>query len=110
MTDSHSSFLVRHEFLIRRLHSLSGLVPVCGLLCVHLLANASVLEGPAAFQKTVYQIHGLGDLLPVVEWTFIFIPILFHAIIGVVIIRGGLRTPRVTPTRQTFAIRCTQPG
>ncbi len=90
MTDSHSSFLVRHEFLIRRLHSLSGLVPVGAFMCVHLLANASVLEGPAAFQKTVYQIHGLGDLLPVVEWTFIFIPILFHAIIGVVIIRGGL--------------------
>ena len=32
----------------------------------------------------------MGALLPLVEWLFIFIPILFHAVIGVVIIRGGL--------------------
>ncbi|TWU29616.1 Succinate dehydrogenase cytochrome b558 subunit [Bythopirellula polymerisocia] len=88
--DSPPSFLVRHEFLIRRLHSLSGLVPVGAFMCVHLLVNASVLESPAAFQKNVYQIHSLGSLLPVVEWVFIFIPILFHAIIGVVIVMGGI--------------------
>jgi succinate dehydrogenase / fumarate reductase, cytochrome b subunit len=29
-------------------------------------------------------------MLPVVEWGFIFLPILFHTIIGVMIIRGGL--------------------
>lgn len=59
-------------------------------MCVHLLVNASVLESPAAFQKNVYQIHSLGSLLPLVEWTFIFLPILFHAIIGVVIVMGGI--------------------
>ena len=31
------------------------------------------------FQGNVYKIHSLGRLLPLVEWTFIFIPILFHA-------------------------------
>jgi len=59
-------------------------------MVVHLLANASVLESPAAFQKNVYSIHGLGSLLPLVEWVFIFMPILFHAIIGMVIVAGGL--------------------
>ena len=59
-------------------------------MVVHLLVNASVLESPAAFQKNVYQIHSLGALLPLVEWVFIFIPILFHAIMGGVIIAGGL--------------------
>jgi succinate dehydrogenase / fumarate reductase cytochrome b subunit len=59
-------------------------------MVVHLLVNASVLESPATFQKNVYQIHSLGSLLPVVEWTFIFIPILFHAIIGMVIVAGGM--------------------
>ncbi len=87
---SSQPFLARHEFLIRRLHSLSGLVPVGAYMVVHLLTNASVLESPAAFQRNVYGIHSLGRLLPVVEWVFIFIPILFHAIIGVAIIRGGL--------------------
>lgn len=83
-------FLERHEFLIRRLHSLSGLVPVGAYMCVHLLTNASVLNSPNAFQRAVYMIHSLDQLLPVVEWLFIFLPILFHAIIGVVIVRGGL--------------------
>jgi succinate dehydrogenase / fumarate reductase cytochrome b subunit len=84
------SFWARHDFLIRRLHSLSGLIPVGGYMVIHLLVNASVLESPNTFQKNVYQIHSLGSLLPVVEWTFIFIPILFHAIVGVVIVAGGL--------------------
>ncbi len=82
--------MARHEFLIRRLHSLSGLVPVGAYMVVHLLTNASVLAGPEVFQKNVYAIHGLGPLLPLVEWGFIFLPILFHAIIGVVIVAGGL--------------------
>ncbi len=82
---SNSSFLGRHEFLIRRLHSASGLVPVGAYMCVHLLTNASVLGGAASFQDNVDAIHSLGPALPLVEWTFIFIPILFHALVGVVI-------------------------
>ncbi len=84
------SFLARNDFLIRRLHSLSGLVPVGGYMVIHLLTNASVLESPATFQKNVYSIHSLGALLPLVEWVFIFIPILFHAIIGMVIVAGAM--------------------
>ena len=90
MESPPASFLARHDFLIRRLHSLSGLRPVGGYMIVHLLVNASVLESPNTFQKNVYQIHSLGALLPVVEWTFIFIPILFHAIVGVAIVAGGM--------------------
>ena len=88
--DTNPSFLARHEFLIRRLHSLSGLIPVGAYMCIHLLTNASTLDSSATFQRAVYQIHSLGSILPLVEWVFIFIPILFHGIIGVVIIRGGL--------------------
>ncbi|MEO8497250.1 MAG: succinate dehydrogenase cytochrome b558 subunit [Planctomycetota bacterium] len=88
--ETNPSFLARHEFLIRRLHSLSGLIPVGAYMCIHLLTNASTLDSSATFQRAVYQIHSLGHLLPLVEWVFIFIPILFHAVIGVVIIRGGL--------------------
>lgn len=87
---SSSSFLARNEFLIRRLFSLCGLVPVGAYMVVHLLTNASLMDGTARYQQAVYQIHSLGKMLPIVEWVFIFIPILFHAILGVVIIRGGL--------------------
>ncbi|HEY6564986.1 MAG TPA: succinate dehydrogenase cytochrome b558 subunit, partial [Pirellulaceae bacterium] len=93
------SFWVRNEFLIRRLHSLCGLVPVGAFMTVHLLTNASVNAGSAAFQKNVYMIHGLGPLLPIVEWVFIFIPLMFHAILGVVIIRGGVPNTQNYPYR-----------
>ena len=59
-------------------------------MVVHLTVNASVVESAATFQKNVYQIHSLGSLLPLVEWVFIFIPILFHAIIGMVIVAGAM--------------------
>ena len=84
------SFLERNEFLIRRLHSLSGLIPVGAFMCVHLAVNASVLNGPETFQNNVYGIHALGRLLPLVEWTTIFLPLIFHAVIGVWIVKGGL--------------------
>lgn len=90
-------FLVRHEFAIRRLHSLSGLVPVGAYMCVHLLTNASVLNSPGSFQTNVYTIHSLGKLLPVVEWGFIFLPILFHAIVGVAIAIGMVPNTRNYP-------------
>ncbi|MGD9646064.1 MAG: succinate dehydrogenase cytochrome b558 subunit [Pirellulales bacterium] len=83
------SFFVRHEFLIRRLHSLSGLVPVGAYMVVHLLTNATVLNGARSFQRAVDSIHSLGVLLPAVEWTFIFLPLIFHAVVGVAIIRSG---------------------
>lgn len=78
-----SSFFLRHEFAIRRLHSLSGIVPLGVYMVVHLTTNASLLNGTATFQRAVYLIHSLGGMLPIVEWTFIFLPLLFHAIVGV---------------------------
>jgi succinate dehydrogenase / fumarate reductase, cytochrome b subunit len=86
---SSARFFDRYEFLIRRLHSLSGLIPVGAYMVVHLLVNASLLNGPGTFQVNVNQIHSLGKLLPVVEWTFIFLPIIFHAVVGVWIITTG---------------------
>lgn len=65
-------------------------MPVGAYMVVHLLTNASVLDGPAAFQRNVYQIHSLGAVLPLVEWTFIFLPLLYHAIYGILIVRGAL--------------------
>lgn len=83
------SFFLRHEFGIRRLHSLSGIIPLGAYMVVHLATNASLLNGPATFQRAVYSIHSLGILLPLVEWVFILLPLLFHGLLGVWIIRTG---------------------
>ncbi len=84
------SFLARHQFLIYRLFSLAGLVPVGAFLVVHLLTNASVLGGAGSFQARVDMIHSLGPLLVPIEWAFIFLPMLFHAVVGFVIIANGM--------------------
>ncbi|MCC6491765.1 MAG: succinate dehydrogenase [Pirellulales bacterium] len=90
MDSSPPSFLNRYDFLIRRLHSLSGLIPVGAYMVVHLVVNASVVNSPETFQNNVLNIHKFGSLLPLIEWTFIFIPILFHAIVGIMLVAGGL--------------------
>lgn len=89
MSQTSGSFFGRHEFLIRRLHSLSGLVPVGAYMTVHLIVNASLVNGAGSFQRNVNDIHSLGRFLPVVEWLFIFLPIIFHAAFGVWIIKSG---------------------
>lgn len=99
-----STFLGRHEFLLRRLHSLSGILPVGAYMVVHLLTNSTIIESPSTFQRQVYLIHSL-PMLTVIEWVFIFIPLLFHALYGILIIRGGL--PNNSTYRYTHNTRYT---
>lgn len=75
--------------MLRRLHSLTGLVPVGAYMVIHLLTNASVFGSPKMFQRLVFHIHSLGPMLPIVEWIFIFLPILFHGVYGLIITTGG---------------------
>ena len=91
------SSLDRRQFLLYRLFSLAGLVPVGAYVVVHLLVNATILDGPATYQSQVDRIHALGIILPLVEWTFIFIPILFHGIVGLVIISGSMPNAAAYP-------------
>ena len=77
----------RNHFLIRRLHSLTGIV-FGGYLVIHLLVNATIAQGGVVFQTQVDKIHSL-PFLPVIEWTFIYLPILFHTVYGVWIIFTG---------------------
>ena len=76
-----------HHFLLRRLHSLTGLV-FGGYLIVHLLVNATIAQGGIVYQQQVDKIHSL-PFLPVIEWTFIYLPILFHTVYGIWITLTG---------------------
>lgn len=71
-------------FLIRRLHSLTGIIPIGVFLCFHLTINATVVLGPDKFQAGVDRIHALDELgvLKIVEVVGIFIPIAIHAVLG----------------------------
>lgn len=85
-SDSASPSFGRNNFLLRRIHSLLGLIPVGAYMVVHLITNASVVAGANVYQKNVDAIHALGPALFLVEWVFIFLPLLFHMLLGFVFI------------------------
>lgn len=91
-------FLERHHFLLRRLHSLTGIVPIGLFLVMHLTTNSSIVwamangragrfasdgagRGVATFQEEVTWINSLPALLLIelVLWGSIG----FHALFGI---------------------------
>jgi succinate dehydrogenase / fumarate reductase cytochrome b subunit len=84
---AHPLIQGRNHFLLRRLHSLTGLV-FGGYLIVHLLVNATIAQGGVVYQEQVDKIHSL-PFLPVIEWTFIYLPLLFHTVYGIWIVVTG---------------------
>ena len=77
-----------NTFVLRKLHSLLGVVPIGAFLIEHLLSNFEALKGPIAYGEQVRFLNHL-PLVRVLEWAFIFLPILYHAIYGVYIwLRG----------------------
>ncbi len=76
----------KNEFLLRRIHSLLGIAPVGVFLIMHLGTNAMIAASVGDkdyFQEQVNRIHALGPLLIPVEILFIFLPLAFHAGLGV---------------------------
>lgn len=73
--------------LVRRLQSLTGLM-FGGYLLVHLVVNATIAQGGSHYQQQVDKIHSL-PFLSVIEWTAIFLPLLFHAVYGIWITVNG---------------------
>src|ERR1700733_12082874 len=70
------------SFIWRKLHSLLGIIPIGAFLLEHLLSNFEALKGPVAYGVQVKFLNSL-PLVRVLEWVFIFLPILYHAIYGV---------------------------
>lgn len=76
------------SFIWRKLHSLLGIIPIGAFLIEHLVSNWEAVKGPAAYGQQVYFLNHL-PLVRFLEWTFIFIPIAYHAVYGVYIwLRG----------------------
>lgn len=77
-------FFRRNHFLLRRLHSLTGIVPVGGFLLFHLFENYKATVGAEAYNEAIRAINSL-PLVWVLEIFGIFIPLYFHAIYGIYI-------------------------
>lgn len=73
------------EFVLRRLHSLTGVIPLTFFVIFHFFANSTSQGGEEAFDTTVTVLRSVPYLLAV-EWALLFAPFLFHMIYGMVII------------------------
>lgn len=106
-------FLQKHHFLLRRLHSLTGIVPIGVFLISHLVTNSTLLWGKfglraeghgvsvadggvAYFQEEVSWINHQVPHLLLIEIT-LWVSIAFHAILGIVYIRTGKSNTRLYP-------------
>ena len=70
------------SFFLRRLHSLTGIVPVGAFLFEHILvSNSTAISGPDAYAKQVAFLAGL-PLVFFLELIGIWLPIAFHALYG----------------------------
>lgn len=91
---ANESFFQKHHYLLRRLHSLTGVVPVGVFMIIHLVTNSSIVwgqingghypgmhAGTATFQHEVNFIHSLPFLI-LIEVFGLWLPIAFHSILG----------------------------
>lgn len=70
------------SFFLRRLHSLTGIIPVGAFLFEHILiSNSTAISGPEAYARQVGFLANL-PLVFFLELFGIWIPILFHGLYG----------------------------
>jgi len=66
------------DFFWRKLHSLSGIIPVGAFLAEHFWSNSFVLVSPEKYDAVGQELQTIA-FRPMVEALFIWIPLLFHA-------------------------------
>ena len=71
-------------FILRKLHQLSGIVPLGVFLLEHFYTNSKAITGAADFNNAVKDLQSIPYIL-LVEICGIFIPLIYHAIYGLVI-------------------------
>lgn len=71
-------------FVLRKLHQLSGIVPLGLFLLEHFYTNSKALTGANDFNKSVVDLQSIPYIL-FVEIGGIFIPLIYHAVYGLVI-------------------------
>jgi succinate dehydrogenase / fumarate reductase cytochrome b subunit len=78
---------VSKTFILRKLHQLTGIVPLGAFLLEHFYTNSKAAHptlGAQHFNDAVADLQAIPFIL-LVETAFIFIPLLYHALYGLVI-------------------------
>lgn len=75
----------KRHYWLRKLHSLTGILPIGGYLMFHLFENAGILVGAEIFERNAEFIESFGFLIVPVEAVLIG-SLLFHGIYGLFIV------------------------
>ena len=84
-----SASIENRHFLLRRLHSLFGLLPVGAFLIFHMWENSQARLGMEHYNREVVGALQRMNYLPLLEIFVIALPILFHAGYGLVVLASG---------------------
>jgi succinate dehydrogenase / fumarate reductase cytochrome b subunit len=71
-------------FILRKLHQLTGIIPLGVFLLEHFYTNSKALSGAADFNNAVKDLQSIPYIV-LVETVGIFIPLIYHAVYGMVI-------------------------
>lgn len=78
------NWLQRNHFLLRRLHSLTGIVPIGGFLLFHFYENGAIFYGAEAYNEMSADARGIR-YVELLEIFVVFLPLLYHAAYGLFI-------------------------
>lgn len=78
----------RNDFLLRRIHSLLGIVPLALFMLEHMFTNMKATQGPEAYHGAIDFLTSLPGLY-IIEFAFILLPLYFHALWGLYIWATG---------------------
>ena len=73
-----------NTFLLRKLHQLTGIVPLGLFFFGHMFTNSKSMSGAKVFNDAVADIHHIPYLI-FVEIFGIFLPLIFHSVYGIFI-------------------------
>lgn len=86
----------------RRLHSLTGILPIGAFLLFHAFENLKAVRGAEAYNEGVLSIANMvpGPYLLAIELAVLALPILFHGFYGAFLIYSGKSNTGLYPYRQ----------
>ena len=77
----------KENYVLHKLHSLSGIVPVGYYVVQHLVLNSFTLGGPEKFNAVIGFFESMPKfVLLIMEVCAIWIPLIFHAVYGIFIV------------------------
>ena len=89
------------HFILKRLHSFTGFLPIAAFLTEHMFSNFYILQGPEAYNARIELLSNLPFVM-FMEIGLIALPILYHAGYGFYIVFTGKDNLAWYPYRQNW--------